>query len=134
MSFEYWNKLADHFVFISSLLGGFSIAVVASLIAYDSKNRFVIYILKAATVAAGCFLVSVFAMTDILMKTTPGYPTHVVENDWLLSRVIGMGALFFGIISLLIVISLSGWTKSRRTGIFTTIVGVLTFLLVLILI
>jgi len=131
LSLEYMNRLADHLIVISSLLGGFSIAVVANLITYESNNRYIIYLLKAATIAAGCFLATVFSMTKILMMTTPGYPLDIVESDLFIPKTIGVIAFIFGIISLSIIISLSGWTKSKRIGIFTTIVGVLTFLLIL---
>ena len=131
LSLEYMNRLADHLIVISSLLGGFSIAVIANLITYESSNRYVIYLLKAATIAAACFLTTVFSMTKILMMTTPGHPANIVESDLFLPKIIGVIAFVFGIISLSIIISLSGWTKSRRIGIFTTVVGVLTFLFIL---
>ncbi len=56
MTIEYWNELAKQMLLISSLLGGFSITIVANL----------------ATLSAGCFLVTVFAMFDIIMITTEG--------------------------------------------------------------
>jgi len=129
---EFWNKLANQFVTISSLLGGFSIAVVASLLVSESNSRITNNILKAATVASACFLVTAFAMTKILMMTTPGFPIKVTESDFLLPRILGMITFVLGITSLSVVIALSGWTKSRSIGIFTTIVGVLSFLMMLI--
>ncbi|MFK7908888.1 MAG: hypothetical protein AB8B69_27415, partial [Chitinophagales bacterium] len=90
-----------------------------------------IKILKAATISAGCFLVSVFAMTDVLFKTTPGYPFPVSGSDFIFSRFIGVFVFLLGVIGLCIVISLSGWTKSKEVGRFTTVVGVLTLVLIL---
>ena len=127
---EYWNKLASQLIVISSLLSGFSIAVTANLLVSKSDNRITINILKSTTVAAGCFLVTVFAMTKIVMMTTQGYPGHVVESSLIIPRLIGIMTFLLGIISLSIVIALAGWTKSRSTGIFTTIIGILTFLLI----
>ena len=128
---EYWNKLAGQLIVLSSLLSGFSIAVTANLLVYKSDNRITINILKSTTVAAGCFLVAVFAMTKIVMMTTQGYPGNIIESDLTIPRTLGVSTFFLGIISLSIVIALSGWTKSRNTGIFTTIVGILTFLMIL---
>ena len=133
MTFEYWNKLANQIILISSLLSGFSIAVIANILVHDSNDRIVIYILKVATVAAGCFLVAVFAMTQILMLTTPGYPMKVVEGDLFAPRIVGLVTYMLGIMALSTVISLVGWTKSKSTGIFTTIVGLLIFIMVLII-
>lgn len=133
MSFEYWNKLANQIIVISSLLGGFSIAVIANLLVSDANTRLSRNILKAAVLAAGSFLVSVFAMTKILMMTTEGSPLKVTEIDFIISSVVGGITLFFGIMSLITIIALSGWTKSKKMGRFTTIVGALAFILILIM-
>ena len=128
---EYWNKLASQLITISSLLSGFSIAVTANLLVSDSNNRITNNILKATTIASGCFLITVFAMTKILMMTTEGFPVKIFGNDLALPRTVGTFTFILGVIALSIVIALSGWTKSKRIGIFTTIIGVLTFLMIL---
>lgn len=134
MSFEYWNKLADQVILISSLLSGFSIAVVANFLVADSNNnRLKRTIMKTAVLAAGFFLVSLFAMTKILMMTTNGFPLKVTNGDLKFPSIIGGVALVFGIMSLITMISLSGWTKSKKLGRFTVGVGVLTFILILIM-
>jgi hypothetical protein len=128
---EYWNKLASQLIMISSLLGGFSIAVTANLLVSESNNKITNNILKVATIASGCFLIAVFSLTKIVMMTTQGYPFKVVESSLNFPRMIGIITFMLGIISLSIVIALSGWAKSKKTGIFTTIVGVLTLLMIL---
>ncbi|WP_111709563.1 hypothetical protein [Lutibacter citreus] len=132
LPFDYLNKIANQLVMISSLLGGFSIAVIANLLVYKSQNRITNTILKSTTIAAGCFLVTLFAMTNIVMKTTEGYPLKITQNDLMIPKLTGFIAFFVGIITLSLVISLSGWTKSKKTGIFTTIVGIITFLMIVI--
>jgi hypothetical protein len=129
--FEYWNKLASQLITISSLLSGFSIAVTANLLVNNTNNRITNNILKATTIASGCFLITVFAMTKILMMTTTGHPIHIDVTDLTSPRIIGILAFSLGIVSLSFVIALSGWTKSRKIGIFTTVVGILTFLMIL---
>ena len=133
MSFEYWNKLADQIIVISSLLGGFSIAVIANFLVSDANTRLSRNIMKAAVLAASFFLVSVFAMTKVLMMTTAGSPLKVTEVDFKISSLLGGMAFLFGIMSLITMIALSGWTKSKKMGRFTTVVGILTFILVLIM-
>ncbi|MGG8496763.1 hypothetical protein ACQY1Q_10120 [Tenacibaculum sp. TC6] len=133
MTLEYWNTLANQTLLISSLLSGFSIAVVANLLVTDKSDKLMRIILKLATVSAGCFLVAVFAMTQILMITTPGgYIKNVTTADFFVPRVIGVLAFMVGLISLLTIIALSGWIKSKKTGMFTTIIGVVTLLLIFI--
>lgn len=130
LTFEYWNKLADQTITISSLLGGFSIAVIANFLVSETKTRLKNNIMAASTLAASFFLITVFSMTKLLMMTTDGYPNKVVDNDLLLPRIIGVIAFLFGVISLLTMVSMAGWTKSRKMGIFTTTVGILTFLII----
>jgi len=131
ITFEYWNKLADQTITISSLLGGFSIAIIANFLVSDTKTRLSNSIMVASTLAASFFLITVFSMTKLLMMTTNGYPIKVVDADLLLPRLIGVIAFLFGIISLLTMIGMAGWTKSKKMGRFTTTVGILTFILIL---
>jgi len=133
MSFEYWNKLADQLIVISSLLGGFSIAVIANFLISDTNTRLSRNIMKAAVLAASFFLVSMFAMTKILMMTSNGFPLKIAEGDLRISSIIGAMTLFFGIVSLITMIALAGWTKSKKMGRFTTVVGILTFIFILIM-
>ena len=131
ITLEYWNTLANQTILISSLLSGFSITVVANLLVSDKKDKLTNVILKSATLSAGCFLVTVFAMIQVSMVTTPGGSLkEVVAGDFFIPRLIGMSTFMIGLFSLTIMISLSGWTKSRKIGIFTTVVGVLTLLLI----
>ena len=133
MTFEYWNKLADQIIVISSLLGGFSIAMIANFLVSDTKTRLARNIMKTSVLAASSFLASVFAMTKVLMMTTEGFPFKITEGDLRIPTLIGSMAFVFGIMSLITMISLSGWTKSKKTGLFTTVVGILTFILILVM-
>ncbi|MCF8262371.1 MAG: hypothetical protein K9J12_16470 [Melioribacteraceae bacterium] len=133
ITLEYWNELAKQTILISSLLSGFSITVVANLLVSDKNDKIFNRILKSATLSAGCFLVSVFAMIQISMMTTPGgYLKNVTADDFLIPRMIGIIAFMTGLFSLSVMISLSGWTKSKKVGIYTTVVGILTLLLIFI--
>ena len=134
LTFEYWNKLAEQTITISSLLGGFSIAVIANFLVSDLNTKLSKSIMAVSTLAASFFLITIFAMTNLLMKTTVGYPFKVVDNDLMLTRVVGVIAFFIGIISLVALISMSGWTKSKKMGRFTTILGTITLLLILLMI
>ncbi len=133
MTLEYWNALANQTLLISSLLSGFSITVVISILVTDNDAKVMNRILKLATISSGCFLVTVFAMTQISMITTPGgYIKNITTDDFLVPRVIGIFTFMIGLFSISGILALSGWVKSRKTGIFTTIVGILTLLLIFI--
>ncbi len=133
LTFDYWNKLASQTITISSLLAGFTIAVIANFLVSETKTRLKNNIMAASTLAASFFLITVFSMTKLLMMTTEGYPNKVVDNDLLLPRIIGVMAFLFGVIALLTMVSMAGWTKSRKMGIFTTTVGILTLIIIMML-
>ncbi len=131
MTIEYWNELAKQILLISSLLSGFSITVVANLLVSDKSSKLTNRILKSATLSSGCFLVCVFAMVDIVMATTPGgYLDNISLNDFQVPRMLGVSTFLVGLFSICAMISMSGWTKSKKVGIFTTIIGVLTLVLI----
>jgi len=129
LPFEYWNKLSYQFILMSVFLGGFSIALIANLLTHKSENPLFRTILKVATVSAAGLLTAVFAMTNILMATTDGYPFEVTQSDLNTPRIIGFIGYVTGVLSLLIIIGLSGWIKSKASGIFTTMVSLITFIL-----
>ena len=133
ITFEYWNKLANQTILISSLLGGFSIAVVANLLVAELNTRLIKSIMIFSTLSAGFFLITVFAMTKLFLMTTDGYPLKVVLDDLLMPRVIGSTFFYLGILSLIAVISLAGWTKSKKMGSITTAIGVFTLVLTLLM-
>ena len=86
ITLEYWNELAKQTILISSLLSGFSITVVANLLVSDKNDKLTNRILKSATLSAGCFLVTVFAMVQISMMTTPGgFQEDVTSQDFFLA-------------------------------------------------
>lgn len=131
--FEYWNKLANQVITISSLLGGFSIAIIANILVSQLDNRLVKAILIVSTLAASFFLVAIFAMTKLMLMTTEGYPFQIAASDLTLPRLIGSISFFMGIFSLVTMISLAGWTKSKNMARISTGIGILTLLLILLM-
>lgn len=131
ITLEYWNELGKQTLLITSLLSGFSITVVANLLVSGKNDKLTNQILKSATLSSGCFLVSVFAMVSIVMTTTPGgYLKDVGLDDFQVARIVGMLTFMTGLFSLSIMIALSGWTKSKKTGRFTTLIGIFTLILI----
>ncbi len=133
ISFEYWNKLANQVITISSLLGGFSIAIIANLLVSQAETRLIKVIMVASTLAGSFFLVTIFAMTKLLLMTTPGYPFNVISTDLDFPRWVGSVSFFLGVLSLITMISLAGWTKSKRMGRITTGLGILTLIFILLM-
>ena len=131
ITLEYWNTLANQFILICSLLGGFSVTIVANLIASEKNNKVIKLTLRLATISSGCFLIALFAMTQISMVTTPGGPfKNVSESYFLVPRILGLIGFVLGLFALTAILSISGWVKSKKTGLFTTIIGIITLILI----
>lgn len=130
ISIEYWNELANQLIVISSLLSGFTIAVIANLLVSETNTRLSRIIMVAAVLAASFFLITLFTNTRVLLMTTNGYPFKITEQRLINYSSIGSISFYLGMMSLIAIVALAGWTKSKKTGIFTTIVGVLTFLFI----
>ncbi len=63
------------------------------------------------------------------MITTEGYSVEVTPRNFDIPNRIGGPSFFIGVLALCIVVSLSGWTKSKKIGIITTIMGVITLIM-----
>jgi hypothetical protein len=87
-----------------------------------------------ATLAASFFMVTIFGMTKLVLMTTEGYPFPVVSADLTLPRLVGTVSFLFGVFSLIALISMAGWTKSRKMGMITTGLGIFTLVLILLMI
>lgn len=131
MPIEYLNKLASQFIFISAFFGGFSASILGTLIISKSERKIVKYLILGSSLSSIAFIVSVFAMTKLVMVSTPGYPFDIEQISILYPRIVGIIAFMVGILSLIFVISLSGWMHSKRLGIATTSIGVVGFILFL---
>lgn len=134
ITFEYWNKLASQTVTISSLLGGFTIAIIANMLVSELNTKLSKTIMVASTIAACLFLITVFAMTSVILKTTEGYPIQITETDFRPERLLGTLTFFLGVVSLLVIIALAGWSKSKKLGVFTTAASIATLISIFILI
>ncbi|MBD2757330.1 hypothetical protein [Spirosoma validum] len=130
LSFDYWNKLAGQFIVISSLLGGFSLSVIIPLIEAKSDSKIMNYVFRSVVIATASFLISIFAMTKILMVTSQGFPFKVSSSALSFPRIVGFASFIVGLLAIIAVLSLSGWLRSHSMKRFTIIVGLLTLLLI----
>lgn len=129
LPFEYWNKLSSQFILMSVFLGGFSIALMANLLTSKAEGKLYRVLLKLSTSSAGGFLTTAFSMTSILLGTTAGNPQTITQSDLNTPRIMGLVGYLIGVFSLLGIIGVAGWTKSKGTGIFTTVVSIVTLIL-----
>ena len=131
LSSEYWNALASQLIVISSLLAGFSLSLIFSL--GDTKSTIMNYVFRAAVTATASFLVSIFALTKILMMTNKGFPFKTTGDSLIFPRIAGMIAFVIGILSIVMILALSGWVKSENSKNFTTVIGLITLVLIILM-
>lgn len=125
LSLPYLNELATQIIFISAFLGGFSAAILGTLIVSKHHGRILKALILGASFSATTFIVAVFSMTKLSMMTTPGYPFPVTKADTMLPQATGIIAFLLGIIALMVVVGMSGWLQSKRLGIATSIIAAL---------
>ena len=131
LSFEYMNKFSSQMQFISALLCGFSLTVLLLLFDKQGSGKIVLHIFRISMLSTGSFLVSIFAMTNVFLMTTEGFPLQVENKDLVFPNLLGGISFLLGIISIAVIIALLGWTRSRATGIFSTTIGILTLILII---
>ena len=131
LELPYLNALASHLIYISAFLGGFAATLLGTLIISDKEGKLIKTLIISSALSAVSFIVAVMAMTSILLVTTKGYPLEINPEDVVLKRAIGGLAMLLGLISLLVVISVSGWLKSKKLGFITSLVGIIGFVLII---
>ncbi len=133
LSNEYMNALATQIIFISVFLGGFSATLLVTLLVADNERKMMKVLIVSSATAAILFIIATFAMTNLVMVTTPGFPLEVDEGEMMRARAFGTLAHMGGILALMFTIGASGWLRSRRLGIATTTLGAIGFLAIIIL-
>jgi len=129
LSEEYFRTLAEQSVFISAFLGGISATILGTFVIVKNDSKVFKYMILFSAIAAVSFIVAVFGMTKVQLLLVPNSPFENVKELLMYPRIVGGLGFYFGINSLLVVISLSGWLRSKRLGIITTILGVVTAIL-----
>lgn len=130
LSLEYWNQLSSQLIFISALLGGFTLTVLATLLNFKTTERISNALFKTTIIAAVSFLITIYAMTKIMMMTTKGYPLEFSGSEIIFSRSIGSITFLLGTLCLFLIVALAGWAKSKKIGMFATIVGIIGLILI----
>ncbi|MBS1572474.1 MAG: hypothetical protein JST62_08795 [Bacteroidetes bacterium] len=133
LSSEFWNTLASQLILISTLLGGFSFANLFIVDGVDAEPKLKAKLFKALTLACAGFIVSIFALTNIILLTSKGNPFSASNSNLNFPRIIGSLSFFMGLISILYVISISGRIKSYNSRKFSLIVGIIALILILLM-
>lgn len=130
---EFWNTLASQLILISTLLGGFSFSNLFTIDGINSEAKLKSKLFKALTLACVGFIVSIFAMTNIIMLTMEGNPFSVSNSDLNLPRIIGSISFLTGLISIIYAIAISGRIKNYNSSKFSLIVGIIALIMIILM-
>jgi hypothetical protein len=130
---EYLAELGRQLAAIAAFLGGFSITFFGTLLTIRREGRIIGWALGTAAAAAGLFAVNVITVTMMITSLHPSAPSFVTmsANELVRARWVTTLSLFFGTLSLLSSLSISGWLHSRRLGKATTAIGLLSFITII---
>ncbi len=128
---DYLAEISRQFAFLSAFLGGFAATFLATLLVIDSPKRVVNWVVGGAALAACGFVVAVIASVMLTVVLHPGAPLNVREGSSVeAARVVSALGFGVGVYALLFSVGLSGWVRSRESGIATTAAATAGLLLV----
>ena len=127
---EYFKILAEQLVFISVFLGGISATILGTLIVVKNDKKVFRFMILFLSLAAVAFILAVFGMNKVQLILASDSPYPNSTELLYYPRLIGGLSFYFGIYSLLTVISLSGWLNSKKIGIITSVIGIIAGILI----
>lgn len=117
---EYVLAVAEQLSFVSAFLGGISATILVTIVVFSSPKKSVNWIVSTSALAACSLLVAVVASWRLTIVLHPDLPIPVepavVTVLWN-GMLIGYG---LGFLSLIGSIGLSGWLRSRKSGLITS--------------
>lgn len=125
---SYVVAVAEQISFVSAFLGGVSATILFSVIIFSSDKRSVALLVATSTLSACSLLVSVIAAWRLIIGLHPDLPFEPdpakIRLLWN-SLIAGYG---LGVNSLIVSIGLSGWIRSRRSGLITSFISAIAIL------
>jgi hypothetical protein len=127
---EYFRILAEQLAFVSVFLGGISATILGTLIVVKNDRKVYKIMILGLSLAAFSFIVAVLGMNKVMMILAPDSPYNNQSELLFYPRLVGGLSFYIGIFSLILVISLSGWLKSKKMGVITSAIGIISSILV----
>ncbi len=122
---EYIVAVGEQLSFVSAFLGGISATILVTIVVFTSPKISVNWIVSSSSLAACSLLIAVVASWRLMILLHPEIP-FPISVDAFIIRILWFGMLAgyaLGFMSLLVSIGLSGWLRSKRNGIITSVVA-----------
>jgi hypothetical protein len=130
LSPAYLSAIAAQIGGLSAFLGGFAATFLGTLLALNVKGRTGSLAIGFAVSSSVAFIVAVVGSTAMVAVLHPEAPKIVASTSLGGARVMMTLAFTLGLYALLISLGLSGWSRSRGTGLTTSIAAGLGLVLV----
>jgi hypothetical protein len=130
---EWLRELFGQLAFVSSVLGGFAVAFLGTLLTIETDRRITRWTMGAAAISAVAF---VAAAVIAAMSVAEAVRTRAEDVAGLGSAggayvATALAAFGAGFLGLMLSVALSGWIKSRSLGLVTSGAAALCLLVVL---
>ena len=125
---RYILAVAEQLSFVSAFLGGVSATILVTIVVFTSPKKSVNWIVGSSALAASSLLIAVIASWRLSILLHPDLPASVEQS---IINVLWSGMIIgyiMGFIGLLTSIGLSGWLRSKQTGIITSSISVVAVL------
>ena len=126
----YLSTIATQVGGLSAFLGGFAATFLGTLLAVQVRGRTATVSIGCAVTSSVAFIIAVVASTALVALLHPDAPAAAATASTGSARAF-MGLSFIvGLYALMLSLALSGWSRSRATGLTTSIAGGLGIILV----
>lgn len=120
---SYVIAVADQLSFVSAFLGGVSATILFSVIIFSSEKKSVSLTIASSALAACSLLVAVIGAWRLSIALHPDLPFTADPNKIEILWNSMIGGYGIGVCSLICSIGLSGWIRSPRSGLITTVIA-----------
>ena len=134
LSPAYLSAIASQLGALSAFLGGFAATFLGTMLALGVRGKTASVAIGFAVCSSVAFIVAVVASTSLVAAMHPQAPASVQAAASGGARAIMTLSFILGLYTLLSSLALSGWSRSRGTGLTTSIAGGLGILLVSLLV
>jgi hypothetical protein len=130
ISTDYAVDVAEQMSLVGVFLGGVSITLLITLVVINKTGKLTNWLVVFSALAACVLLISVVSSLRLIIALHPEFPSPETTSPAELSLLWGsMVACYgLGVLCLAFCIGLSGWLRSRLTGIITCGFAVFTVL------
>jgi len=120
---------------IAGILAGFSFTALIQLSASPSQAKLNKATIISFAISVFCFLITMMAAYFFLITLSGLMPNQTLAGEFVnVYGSLDLNLMMLGILSLLVAISLAGWTYSAPIGITITIGSVITEILIIFII